>query len=437
MSIGKRSGGMDRRRGAAFFAWTGILIVLVAAAGCNRKPAADGDAPVTITFWHFWRQAYMEPLIAAFEAAHPGIQVEDEQLTWQAGQEKIQAAIAAGNAPNLCELGSTWLPRFAAAGALADLTPVADSLRGELGHWEAATRDGRVYGLPWVVGTRALFWNKSLFRAAGLDTTRGPETWDELLHAATRLSSLPGVKGFGLNAGERYVLFKKFMPFAWGNGGEILTADMTRSAFDSPANAEALDFYVRLAEHSLIEKQDVIDRAFMEGKVGMMLSGAWNLKVFGEEAPGLAFGVDLIPRPAADQGRHASFAGGEYLVTFARSRPREQGPNSIPEAAAIALARFLVRRDNAVALCRDVRSVQPAAFGAEADPYYRDHPQDRVFLEQLKTAVAPPPHPRWGEIEEVLDREIEAALYRRKTAAVAVKDAGAGIDALLTSEAMP
>ncbi len=51
--------------------------------------------------------------------------------------------------------------------------------------------------------------------------------------------------------------------------------------------------------------------------------------------------------------------------------------------------------------------------------------------------MAPPPHPRWGEIEEVLDREIEAALYERKTPAVAVKDAGAGIDGLLTSEAMP
>jgi multiple sugar transport system substrate-binding protein len=405
-----------------------LVTLVVLGAGCNRKQASGGDEPVTIAFWHFWRQAYMEPIIAAFEKENPGIQVEDEQLTWQAGQEKIQAAIAAGNAPALCELGSTWLPRFAAAGTLADLTPVADSLRGELGHWEAATRDGRVYGLPWVVGTRALFWNKSLFRSAGLDTTRGPETWDELLLAAARLSKLPGVKGFGLNAGERYVLFKKFMPFAWGNGGEILTADMTRSAFNSPANVAALDFYVRLSAHSLIEKQDVIDRAFMEGKVGMMLSGAWNLRVFADEAPGLPFAVDLIPRPAPGEGQHASFAGGEYLVTFARTPARER-------AAALALARFLVRRDNAVTLCRDVRSVQPAAFGAEEDPYYRDHPRDRVFLTQLKTAVAPPPHPRWGEIEEVLDREIEAALYKRKTPATAVADAGSGIDALLTSEA--
>jgi multiple sugar transport system substrate-binding protein len=270
-----------------------------------------------------------------------------------------------------------------------------------------------------------LFWNRALFHAAGLDTTRAPETWAELLQAATRLSARPGIKGFGLNAGERYVLFKKFMPFAWGNGGEILTPDGQRAAFDSPANAEALAFYVKLAGQSLIEKQDVIDRAFMDGKVGMMISGAWNLRVFAEQAPGLEFQVALIPRPGPERGRHASFAGGEYLVVFARSRAA---------APATQLARYLVSREPAVALCRAARSVQPAANGAADDPYYRAQPMDRLFVEQLATAVAPPPHPRWGEMEEALDHEIEAALYGRKTPQAAVRDAGSAIDALLAED---
>ncbi|HWN82782.1 MAG TPA: extracellular solute-binding protein, partial [Candidatus Udaeobacter sp.] len=248
------------------------------------------------------------------------------------------------------------------------------------------------------------------------------------LTAATRLSKLPGVKGFGLNAGERYVLFKKFMPFAWGNGGEILTPDGRHSAFDSPANAEALAFYVRLAKESLIEKQDVIDRAFMAGQVGMMVSGAWNLRVFPEQAPGLAFDVGLIPRPAPDRGTHASFAGGEYLVIFGRSAQ---------ERAATLLARYLIGKEPAVALCRAARSVQPAANGAAADPYYQSQPKDRLFVEQLATAVAPPPHPRWGEMEEVLDQEIEAALYGKKTPAGAVHDASAGIEALLAEGGQP
>jgi len=401
-----------------------VGLLVLGLVGCGKQ-GESGGGKTRVTFWHFWRPEVITPLIAHFESTHPDIDVVDEQLTWQAGQEKIQAAIAAGNTPDLCELGSTWLPRFAASGALLDLTPLADSLRGDLGHWEAATQNGRVYGLPWVVGTRALFWNRALFRAAGLDTTHAPDTWDELLTAATRLSRLPGVKGFGLNAGERYVLFKKFMPFAWGNGGEILTPDGRHSAFNSPANAQALAFYVQLAKVSLIEKQDVIDRAFMSGQVGVMVSGAWNLRVFAEQTPGLAFDVGLIPRPAPDRGRHASFAGGEYLVIFASSKQAQ---------AATELARFLVGKEAAVALCRAARSVQPAAVGAESDPYYQAQHQDRLFVEQLATAVAPPPHPRWGEMEEVLDQEIEAALYGRKTPAVAVHDASVGIEALLGEE---
>jgi multiple sugar transport system substrate-binding protein len=399
----------------------GVLLI-----GCERGGKRAG-APVQLTFWQFWRTEWIRPLLDRFEAEHPGIRVELQQLTWQSGLEKIEASVAAGTAPDLCELGSTWLPRFAGSGVLADLTAVAEPITAEYLQWEAARHEGRIYGLPWVVGTRALFLNQALFRQAGLDPSRPPVTWEDLIQAAARIDALgTDIHGYGLNAGERYVLFKKFMPFAWGNGGEILTPDFKRSLFDSPANVEALVFYQRLSQVSLIEKQDVIDRSFMDGRVGMMISGAWNLRTIPEGAPELDFDVAMVPRPAVDRGRHASFAGGEFLVSFARS------PH---QAEALELARFLIRRENAVALCRAARSVQPAARGAEEDPYYRDHPKDRLFVTQLQTAVAPPAHPQWVEIEEILDGAIEETLYRRRTAAEAVHAASERIDKLLADEA--
>ncbi len=414
----------DPQRIIALLLVSSLAFLLVA--GCGGRERGEADGKIVLRFWQFWRTEWIRPLVDRFEAENPGIVVELEQLTWQAGQEKIQAALAAGNAPDLCELGSTWLPRFAADGVLVDVSAVADTLAGKYMQWEPARHAGKVYGLPWVVGTRALFYNRELFGRAGLDPVRGPETWDELITAATRITALgPEIHGFGLNAGERYVLFKKFMPFAWGNGGAVLTPDMGRSAFASRANVEALEFYVRLAKVSMLEKQDVIDRAFQEGSVGMMISGAWNLRTLADNAPELDYDVALVPRPAAGRGSHASFAGGEFLVSFTGSRHPDQ---------AIALARFLIRPDNAVALCRAARSVQPAARGAAEDPYYLEHPRDRLFVEQLATAVAPPPHPRWGEIEQALDLEIEEALYGRKTPAVAVSDAAAGIDRLLAED---
>jgi len=402
------------------------LTAAVLLGGCQDRRERAG-APVQLTFWQFWRTEWIRPLLDQFETEHPGIRVELQQLTWQSGLEKIEAAVAAGTAPDLCELGSTWLPRFAAAGVLADLTAVAEPITADYLQWEPARHGGRVYGLPWVVGTRALFLNQNLFRRAGLDPARAPVTWEDLIQAAARIDALgPDIYGFGLNAGERYVLFKKFMPFAWGNGGEILTADLKRSVFDSPANVEALVFYQRLAQASLLEKQDVIDRAFMDGRIGMMISGAWNLRTIPEGAPELDFDVAMVPRPAVDRGRHASFAGGEFLVSFARSAH---------PAEAVELARFLIQRDQAVALCRLARSVQPAARGAEQDPYYRDHVKDRLFVTQLQTAVAPPPHPQWVEIEEILDGAIEETLYRRRTAAEAVRTASERIDKLLAAGA--
>lgn len=356
-----------------------------------------------VTFWQFWPSRQIEPLIREFESTHPGMKVEMQQLTWGSGFEKIVAAAAAGDPPDLCELGSTWLGRFASEGALADVTEETSPARAGYRMWEIATYEGRVYGWPWVLGTRALFVNRGLFERAGLDPDRPPETWAEMLDAARRISAIGnGTYGFGLNAGERYVTYKKFMAFAWGNGGRILCDDLTRSCFDSPENREALKFYVELIPYSMIERQDMIDQAFKEGRVGMMISGAWNLKRIPDEAPSLDYAVALVPRPDAEGGFHASFGGGEVLVAFSASQKKD---------LAAELARFLISPENEVALCREVRSVQPSFAGAENDPYYLSNPYDLVFVRQLETAVTPPAVPEWMEMEGVIDEAVEKAIH--------------------------
>jgi multiple sugar transport system substrate-binding protein len=260
-------------------------------------------------------------------------------------------------------------------------------------------------------------------RRAGMDPQSPPSTWSQMREAARAISALgDGTYGFGLNAGERYVSYKKFMAFAWGNGGEILTDDLARSAFDSPANREALEFYVSLLPYSLLERQDILDQAFKEGRLGMIVSGGWNLKRIPEEAPSLEYGVALIPRPDGEGGMHASFAGGEVLVVFERSKQKE---------LAAELARFLLEPGNAVALCREVRSVQPSFVGADKDPYYTSHPDDLVFVKQLETAVAPPGVPEWMEMEEVIDAAVENAVHGKLSPSVALAEADAKLNEIL------
>lgn len=376
------------------------LSVALLCAGCSR----GGDGAETIRFWQFWDLQIIQPLVAQFEAENPGVVVEVEQLTWKSGLEKIQAAMASGTQPDLCELGSTWLPRFSYEGVLEDLTDVYEAVGDSFLMWESARWKGRVYGLPWVQGSRVLFYNRDLFRRAGLDPDKPPVTWAELLAAAKAIHELaPDIQGFGQNLGERYVLYKKFMAFAWGNGGSIIDDD-GNVLIDGDATREALEFYLALSNYSLKEKQEVLDYQFKSGKLGMQISGAWNLRDYRVEAPALDYGVALVPKPSPG-GVHASFAGAEMLVIFKGTKKRE---------LSLKLARFLQNYPQAKALSLAVQSVFPASKSALTDSVFVSDPKVRVFVEQSLTSRTAPAHPGWIEMEDVINLAIEEVLYGRR-----------------------
>ena len=210
------------------------------------------------------------------------------------------------------------------------------------------------------------------------------------------------------------MLFKKFMPFAWGNGGRILSDDLKSVEFDSPQNREALDFYLSLRKVGTMERQDVLDRAFKAGTLGLQISGAWLCRSIPREAPGLRWGVALVPRPSEERGTHASFAGGDLLVSFTTSKNK---------ALALELARFLATPENALALAESAQSVEPAVVGADTAAFYRSRPGLQTMIRQLETAVPTPNHPAWVDLEAVIEDEVDEALRDRKTVDEAMRDA--------------
>ncbi len=395
-----------------------LFISLLLTASCG-----SGDGGRTrIVFWHFWPKSVIQPILDDFEARYPDLRVESQQLTWQSGFEKIVLAFASNTTPDLCEIGSTWVAKFAAEGALGEIPETPDALVDEYFMAGPGIYRDRVYALPWLVGTRALFYNRTLFERAGLDPDVPPETWPELLAAATRIHNLSSdIYGFGTNAGERHVLYKKFMPFAWSNGGSILGDDGTTVVFDSNANVEALRFFLGLSEVSLVEKQAVLDQVFKEERIGMVISGSWNLKSIPEEAPGLEFGVGLVPRPATPGGRHVSFGGAEMLAIPARSKRRE---------AALELARFLLEAEQGWRIAREVRSVWPSSRNASGSAPPLGSKMG-VFFEQMETARTTPTHPAWVDLEDIIDTHLERALYGRSSPETALGDARAEMERVL------
>ena len=393
-----------------------VLLVLFAGA---LAFTACAPAKQEVVFWQSWPEPVVRPILDRFEHEHPGVRVRVQRIAGPGARERITAAIDSGRVPDLCEMGSTWMPQMLASGRLADWSAGTADLRARLRGWPLCSLGDAVYGLPWVLGTRALFVNNGLLARAGVDTTHLPETWDDLRAAAEAVERHGGgAHGFGVQGGEREVLFKKFMPFAWGNGGRILSDDLTTAVFDSPENRAALTFYLGLRDVGVTGTQVELDRMFSEGRLAFVISGAWLLNAVSRDAPHMHLAVTLVPRPAIDRGTNASFAGGEVLVSFAGSRHKE---------LALDLARFLARADNAEMLAAKVRSVQPAATQADTSAFYRSRPFESVLVRQFEYAYFPPNHPRWREMEAAIEDAVDRALRDRRppaeAAAAAVSEA--------------
>lgn len=394
------------------------LLAALSCAPARRKPAAQ-----EIVFWQSWPAGIVEPLVAEFERAHPGLEVRVEPLPREDGRERILAAIAADSVPDLCQIGSDWMPGLLAGGRLSDWSAGVADLMPHVRGWELCSVGEALYGLPWVLRTRALFYDKTLFARAHLDSTRPPGTWDELYHAAAAIQRLGrGVHGCGVQAGDRRALAQTVLPLLWGNGGRVLSDDLRKAVFDSAQNVEALEFFLSLRRVGLLASQDTLDREFERGRLGLLLSGAWLLERLPREAPGLHYGVAPVPAPGPDRGTHASWADGEVLVSFGASRHKQH---------ALELARFLAQPENVLALAAAAGSVLPAAAEADTSAYYLTRPLERALVRQLGNSRFTPSHPAWIEMEEAIADEVAQALHDTKSAAQAVHDAQARLAGLV------
>ena len=404
--------------------WVSLIALLVLPFISHPLPVYAASSGVTLEFWELSvGEELMRSLLDKFQRQNPGIKVRFQQLSWDYGLDKVITAIAAGNSPDVCELGTDWVPQFSSTGVLRDLTQEVAPIKDQYLLWEPASYRDRVYGIPWLAGTRVLFYNRDLFARAGLSPEHPPATWDELLQAAKAIDALgPDIYGFGIHVGEPYAPWQEFLPFAWGNGAQVLDPSWTRSLLDQPPFHEALKFYRSLKPYSLVERQTQVNQLFAQGRIGIQISGSWNFSVIPRENPTLNFGVGLVPKPSATRGTPASFAGGEILVMLKSSKHPEE---------ALKLMLFLVQEEQAMAIVQAQRNIVPTVKSAIHQPYYQTHPEQRVVFEQIRYAVAPPAHPNWGKIQERITRMVEEVVLNNRDPVQAAKEAGNAVNGML------
>jgi len=296
--------------------------------GCGRRDDPRGP----LNFWAMGREAeVVAQLLPEFNARHPGVQVRVQQLPWTAAHEKLLTAYAGDSLPDLCQLGNTWLPEFVALDALEplDARVAASSVRrddyfaGILDTNLMPTAQGtQLFGLPWYVDTRLLFYRSDLLRAAGFE--RAPQSWPEWLAAMRAVTRRGAGRGFGalLPLNEPDPLFA----FALQQGA-LLADDDTRGAFARPAFRRALDFYAGIFHEGLAplatntQISNVWDE-FARGLFTFYVSGPWNIGEFRRRLPHERQNDwATAPLPGPD-GPGVSTAGGSSLVMFKRS-PRQ------------------------------------------------------------------------------------------------------------------
>ncbi|MDH5561753.1 MAG: extracellular solute-binding protein [Deltaproteobacteria bacterium] len=350
-----------------------------------------------IRFWQFWPEKWIKPEIERFEK-QTGIKVIVERLTWSDGLNKIIAALAADQAPDVIEIGSTWVVGFSEGGGLKPLE--VDDLKARLNLWKPAEYQGKTYAVPWTLSTGALFYNKKLLDKAGvLDV---PSDWNQLLDASRRISVLDErIYGYGLKTGA-YSTWQKFLPFAWSNEAVLFDPNSNSATLDSPRFLQAVRYYQELKNSSLFDDNLAVRKAFQEGKIGFMVEEPGQIIKFQKESPELEFGVTSLPKSPHTQ-KSIAFGGGQMLAITKNTKNLD---------AANRFIRFLVRPDVTKSITSQVTTLFPSHKSAINDPFYQvEHPELLIFLETLKTASSPASHPKWIDIQEIFSEQLERVMY--------------------------
>ncbi|HET6485619.1 MAG TPA: extracellular solute-binding protein [Spirochaetia bacterium] len=298
---------------------TRIAMLLAVALSLTGAIAAQAD--VTITYWQYFYESkvnLMNDLIQKFEAQNPGITVEQVTFPYESYQQKVAAAIPAGEGPDVINLFYGWLPLWVKSGYLQAL-PAFDFSSAYFARSfypfvaPSVNIGGQNYAVPTAVRTLALIYNKRLFREAGLDPNSPPRTLDELVTDARKLSKYDA-QGNLVQSGLlmqpngqghvwlREVLFRQF-------GAVPYSADSRTVTYNSPAGLQAFQWYMdRITKDKVgypnFSTDDVT--AFTAQKAAMNIDGSFRIATL-NAVKNLEWGVAELPTYKGIKSNFASF----------------------------------------------------------------------------------------------------------------------------------
>jgi len=419
----------------------GVVAALALAActggsGSKPNPTQSGGV-VQITLSHGYTDVEAKSVtaqVATWNASHPKIQVK---LVFNGGNDgalqKTLAGLAAGSSPDIAyEYGSS----MAALAGRSQVVDLSNRVKDPSFNWadfysferDAATSGGKVYGVPALVDNLALVYNKKLFDKAGLAYPTESWTWDDFRAAAKKLTDASRKQyGWAYVADGSEDTTWRWLAMLWQAGGDLVSADGTKAAFDSPAGLKATQL---LHDMAVTDKSVYLDQGngnylnlFNSGKIGMLWTGPWDLSSINSD---VSYGVQILP---AAEGTHSSIAGPDNWMVFNNGAAREQ--------AAWTFLTWLTSAQTHGEFTLATGDLPTRASETKLDSYtgyLAKYPGDAVFVLNLGNVTKARPNTKsYPQVSQAIGSQIQGVLIGHTAPQPALTAAAQQADAALAS----
>ncbi|MBE9915586.1 extracellular solute-binding protein [Paenibacillus donghaensis] len=307
---------------------TPLLLSCSSSAQTRKTPQPKEEAPAVINFvaseYSSQTRPLLEGLVQDFMLKNPDIVINLQVANWDILDIIYTTMISKNQPPDL--LNTNVYTHFANNGLLNDMDEIfSPELKAQFypDLLERSNWKGKQYGIPFVSSVRKLYYNKELFRDAGIASP--PQTWSELKEDARKIKNTGKARGFGVDLTDNEIQAYLSYFFIGAGGGWIKDGTWT---INSPENVEGLTFLKEMYMEGLTDSdpsvttRDEKQRVLGDGKLGMMISGNYFAKVVPREFPGLEF--DKGPIPVKDGVKPINFGVQDLLVSFKTDHTNKQ-----------------------------------------------------------------------------------------------------------------
>ncbi|MEW9547783.1 extracellular solute-binding protein [Nonomuraea sp. NPDC050783] len=305
-------------------------VFALAACGASEQPQAS-SGPVRLTVWIMdgsVTQDLLKSFETEYETAHKGVDLDIQIQAWDGIGERVTAALASTDAPDVIEVGNTQVAQYSASGGVTDLTGKIADLKGEdwlPGLAQPGNIGGRQYGVPWYAANRVVVYNKDLWAKAGVKEP--PKTREEWLEVTAKLNK-GGDQGIYLTGQTWYAL----AGFIWDEGGDLAVQEggKWKGALDTPQALAGMDFYKRLqalgrGPKDADEANPPQHEVFAQGKVAQIIAVPGVAARVLEVEPAMKGKMGFFPIPGKTPDKPGTvFTGGSDLVIPAASKRQEE-----------------------------------------------------------------------------------------------------------------